>query len=396
MQKSWLILWLLILITISSCGNTEDTALTDLPAIATQTQLSQTVSPTEPIIAGESTAKPEERSVLANGLYYLAQDANGIYQIFRLDKDGKSIEQKTFETSDISSFDVSPRDGKLAFVVENNLFTMASTEDNRTTVLEGPLLENDADRKVRAIKNPLWAQDGQTLAFSFEGLNIYYPNPGVTTKLLDYELSQTGQLLWTTYIPHSFSPDGKKLLVDINKYETGNIGIYDLTTGDFRQASEIIYADTKTWSADSSAVFISEDTTSEYSSGGLWRLNASNGEIATLFVSGAWEESPSHLANCPYLGPDGKLYFFSFDDPNEYVARSPLKLIRTNADGVTGYEVLLPELFEPRECLWSQDASMVVLTQADDKGDRPATLLFINGNPAVQLIPNAREIRWGP
>ena len=396
MKKYWLVSGLLMLIIQSACGAAPNAAPTELHLSATQPLPSPTLLPTESTQGLEPSLNPEEQTLLPVELYYLAQDANGLYQIFHMNKDGITIEQDTFETADVSGFDVSPLDGSLALVVQNTLFTQNNDGSERITILASPLPENEADRKVRAILNPRWSQDGKALAFSYEGLNIYHTHTGIATKLLDHEIIGSGQLLWTTYIPHSFSPDSKKLLVDISKYESSNTGIYDLATGEFSSISENILAGMKNWSSDSSAVFIAENATSEYSTGCLWRLNASNGDVAILFISGGWEESPSYLANCPYLGPDGKLYFFFFKDPNQYVSRSPLKLIRTNADGVTGFEELLPNPFEPRECLWSQNADLVVITQSNEQGNRPAMLLSINRNPTVQLLPDARELRWGP
>jgi len=50
------------------------------------------------------------------------RDGGGLWQVFRTGLDGASIQQLTFEPLNVDAYDVSPTDGALAFVTNNQLF----------------------------------------------------------------------------------------------------------------------------------------------------------------------------------------------------------------------------------------------------------------------------------
>jgi Tol biopolymer transport system component len=78
-----------------------------------------TNTPSAPTEESPTEAPPEAPSVLPAALYYLNKDSGGRMQIFRLDPDGVTVRQLTSEPVEIRMYDVSPVDGRLAYIVNN-------------------------------------------------------------------------------------------------------------------------------------------------------------------------------------------------------------------------------------------------------------------------------------
>jgi hypothetical protein len=97
---------------------------------------------------------------------------------------------------------------------------------------------------------------------------------------------------------------------------------------------------------------------------GLWRVDAANGQVTTLFTSN-YETASFNYANAPYLAPDGQLYYFFLATNSEIMMRAPLQLVRSAPDGVTARTALRTDTFElMNEALWAPDASFVVVAFA--------------------------------
>ena len=83
-----------------------------LQAMASETALALPVpSPT-----------PAALPPLSRPLYFLDDDGAGNAQILRLEADGHTVQQITFEPLSVDSYDVSRRDGRIAYTSNNELF----------------------------------------------------------------------------------------------------------------------------------------------------------------------------------------------------------------------------------------------------------------------------------
>src|SRR5687768_15166007 len=73
-----------------------------------------------------TAATPEDPapSLLPHALYFLNNDGAGLAQIFRLDKDGMTVTQITFEPANVDNYDVSRLDGSVVYVTNNQLLTV--------------------------------------------------------------------------------------------------------------------------------------------------------------------------------------------------------------------------------------------------------------------------------
>src|SRR5436190_22058653 len=59
-------------------------------------------------VSNSATATPEPvNSLLPHSLYYLNNGSGGKIQIFRMERDGKTVQQVTSEPSDVGAYDVS-------------------------------------------------------------------------------------------------------------------------------------------------------------------------------------------------------------------------------------------------------------------------------------------------
>ncbi len=106
------------------------------------------------------------------------------------------------------------------------------------------------------------------------------------------------------------------------------------------------------------------------------------------------------FADAPIVGPDGQLYYFYSDLKEIPAGRTPLQLVRSGLDGVTGRTVLKDTTFQMiNEALWSPDASFVIEVDAPVQdvyqGGVPA-IIYIDGRPEVQLAEYAQLMKWGP
>ena len=344
--------------------------------------------------------------LLPHSLFYLANDAAQISQVFRLDKDGKTITQLTFEPADVEEFDVSLVDGSLAFVTNNQLYSANADGSNRKMIVDGgaqdvnnPFLTN--------VGSPVFSPNGQTIAYGYKGLNFYAIASGQSNRVLEDQITQFDGGLSVPkelYFPERYSADGNLLLVTLGYYEGASTAIYYLNGGSLVRLSggegSIICCGDYSLSGDASMLFSASPTFGMFNAG-LWRVDTNTGVVTSLLQSG-FESNPVEVADNPFIAPDGQLYYFYASVPNtgDMINRPPLQLVRSGADGVNGRTVLRPETFTSmNEALWAPDASFVIAANAPNDQiymGGTAELYPTDGSPMTVLLPFARDMRWGP
>jgi len=360
--------------------------------------------------AGETTPEPSAQpsaspaGLLAHTFYYLGTDNVGLTQVFRIERDGITQRQLTSEPVNVNDYGVSPADGSIAYVTNNQLlFANADGFGRRVLVDGGPLDENNPFLSM--INSPVFSPDGQTLAYGYKGLNLYNVSTNASNLVIENQIEDSSgdfQFPKELYWPERYSPDGSKLLITLGYYEGASAAIYDPASNSLVRLTgaegALICCDEMEWSADGSSVYSASSAMGMFSSG-LWRVDASTGAVTTLFASNF--DSASFLyADEPYLAPDGQLYYFFLETTSEFNMRTPLQLVRSAPDGVTGRTALLPTTFElMNEALWSPDASFVVVAFAPNEDDYQggrAEIVYLDGRPNVVLTPFAQQMKWGP
>jgi Tol biopolymer transport system component len=396
----------------AACGSA---ITTDESQPSSAQEVETMVAMTLQALAPEATTPPSTtpdapKSLLPHTFFYLGKDGAGYWQVFRIGTDGKTGTQLTFEETDVTDYDVSLADGRVAYVANNQLSLILADGTYPRVLVDGGPRENNY-----WVTNPVFSPDGKTLAYGHKGLNLYDLSAGVS-QLVVADQNSTETLPnglpfpIETYEPERYSPDGTKLLVALGHWEVApSHAVYDLNKNEFVKSSGVdVYGiccsfhGGPAWSPDGASFYgIASEHDFAFLHGSLWRVDAATGTVTTL-ISLVAKDGTMNLPYEPYLAPDGNLYYFflNYPEPSEIVNRMPLQLVRSAADGVTDRTVLRPETFERMtEALWFPDASSVVVAFApsDEPADGgQAEIVYLDGRPNVVLAPLARQMKWGP
>lgn len=382
--------------------------VSSVPTIVALTM--QALGSTVPSPAATATPAPLDTPTAANllphSLYYLDQDPNGRMQVFRLEADGRSTRQITFEPAPVDQYDVSPSDGSLAYVSNNQLFWVDATGAGRRTLVDGGPID-DSNRFTNQVGTPVWSPDGSTLAFSHGGLNFYALSTGTITQVLQNQLDTSAgfPMPRELYAPQSFSPDGTRLVVNISFFEGGTYAIYFLSNNALvrmKRADGGVVCCRIDWVPDGGGLYLSNPNMGMVDSG-LFFADVVTGTVTTL-LPGAASNDTYNFADAVQVGPDGKIYFFFNNMPSIPTGgHTPLFLVRSDSDGLTGRTQLYPDGFPAiNEVLWSSDASLAVIATVDpnakpqlDAGGQ-AEVVYTDGRPPVTIAPFVESMHWGP
>lgn len=373
------------------------------------TTVAMTLQALAPETSDASTDAPaSSKSLLPQRLYFLGNDNQGISQLYRLERDGKTKTQLTFELFNVTDYDISLADGSIAYVVSNQLLLINRDGSNRRLLIDG-----GSGPDLHGFYSPVFSPDGTTLAFAREGLNLYNLSTGALNFAIEDQVEDIGDghvLPVETYSPESYSPDGTKLLVALGHWEVApSHAVYDPVTtalvryqDDDEQVICCNFYGGPVWAPDSSSFYgIASMHDSAYRFGELWKVDASNGAVTKMFKS---VDGTLSLPREPFLAPDGQLYFFlgTYHNASGYFEAPVLELIRSAPDGVTNRTVLRNDNFVlMNEALWAPDASFVIVSnsmgRAWDTAAGVLELYYTNGQKgSIWLAPSGRQMKWGP
>ena len=360
----------------------------------------------EPTATVPGGATPGGATVLPHSFYYLGTDSAGLIQVFRMEPDGVTQRQLTSEPVTVNDYDISPIDGSVAYVANNQLLLVNADGSNRRLLVDGgPVDPNNPF--LSTISAPVFSPDGQTLAFGYQGLRLYSFSTSDSELILENQVDDVGGGLFVPrelYSPERYSPDGTKLLITLGYYEGASSAIYSPATNELVRLEggegALICCDDTEWSSDSTSVYAASPTMGMFSSG-LWRVDAATGEVTTLLPGDAGGGN-YNVADEAYLAPDGQLYFLfaTVPAPEGIITRSPLQIVRSAPDAVTGRTALSSETFPSlNEALWAPDASFLITVNAPSpeiyQGGE-ARVVYFDGRPGIVLAPSAQQIKWGP
>src|SRR5215216_6838872 len=213
--------------------------------------------------AGEPTPEPSTipSGLLPHTFYYIGTDTAGLTQVFRIERDGTSQSQLTFEPVTVNDYGVSPADGSVAYVANNQLLLVNADGSGRRVLVDGgPVDENNPFLSM--INSPVFSPDGQTLAYGYKGLNLYAVSTGVSELVIENQIDNSNsnfvfpkELYW----PERYSPDGTKLLITLGYYEGASAAIYYPASNSLVRLiggeGALICCEETEWSADSSSFY---------------------------------------------------------------------------------------------------------------------------------------------
>lgn len=173
-------------------------------------------------------------SVLPRDLYFLAPDANGVYQLWRQPENGDTRYAVTAEPAPVTDYAIAPSGQQVAYVAGNAIFTTGVDGWNRREITrpfsgEYPNIAVD------------WSPDGTRLAFSDEvgvwtiPADASQPPLQVAAHVSWQENATPGDV--RRFMFPQWSPDSTRLLVTIGYYEGSGPGVVDLSTGQITELS---------------------------------------------------------------------------------------------------------------------------------------------------------------
>jgi len=358
------------------------------------------------VAPGSTPSTDGSAGLLPHTFYYLSKDPAGLTQVFWIERDGTTQHQITSEPVDVSDYDVSLTDGSVAYVANNQLLWINADGSNRRIILDAGAVDPN-NPFITNISSPVFSPDGQTLAYGYKGLQLYTVSTGQSNLVIENQIDDAGGGLFVPrelYSPERYSPDGTKLLITLGYYEGASSAVYYPATSALVRLEggegALICCDDTEWSADSSSIYAASPTMGMFNSG-LWRVDAATGEVTTL-IQGDAGGGNYNAADEGYLAPDGQLYFFfaTVPSPEGVFGRSPLQLVHSAPDGVTGRTVISGEDFQLlNEALWAPDASFVIAALAPAQEiyqGGQAEIVYLDGKPKVVLTPSAQQMKWGP
>ncbi len=358
------------------------------------------------VAPGSTPSTDGSAGLLPHTFYYLSKDPAGLTQVFWIERDGTTQHQITSEPVDVSDYDVSLTDGSVAYVANNQLLWINADGSNRRIILDAGAVDPN-NPFITNISSPVFSPDGQTLAYGYKGLQLYTVSTGQSNLVIENQIDDAGGGLFVPrelYSPERYSPDGTKLLITLGYYEGASSAVYYPATSALVRLEggegALICCDDTEWSADSSSIYAASPTMGMFNSG-LWRVDAATGEVTTL-IQGDAGGGNYNAADEAYLAPDGQLYFFfaTVPSPEGVFGRSPLQLVHSAPDGVTGRTVISGEDFQLlNEALWAPDASFVIAALAPAQEiyqGGQAEIVYLDGKPKVVLTPSAQQMKWGP
>jgi hypothetical protein len=368
-------------------------------------------SPVATSVAQTSQADTPEVStnLLPHSLYFLRMDNQGLSQVYRMERDGKTQTQLTFEPVNVTDYDVSVVDGSIVHVASNQLLLANADGSNRRVIVDG-----GSSPDLHGSYHPVFSPDGKTLAYAHEGLNLYNLSTGASRLAIEDQYGDTTPdgFRWPieTYAPESYSPDGTKLLLALGHWEMlPSHAVYYPDTNTlvkYQEVEDYIYCCSfhggPVWAPDSASFYgVASAHDFAYQSGELWKVDAANGALTRML------KPENEMLNLPtelYLAPDGQLYFFfgSYRMDSGFFDAPVLELVRSASDGVPDRTVLRSENFRSmNEALWAPDASFVITASAPDINVKQSggvlELYYTNGQKnVVWLAPFGQEMKWGP
>ena len=402
-------IYIMLVIAMVACASPTAVSGTQ-PSISDEvaTVVAMTLQAPTPEVPDTSTSVPEvPTSLLPHSLYFLGRDSQSLSQVYRMERDGKTKTQLTFEPVSVTDYDVSLVDGSIAYVASNQLLLANADGSNRRVLVDG-----GSSPDLRGFYGPVFSPDGQTLAYSRNGINLYTVSTGVSNLVIE-DRPLGGALPLETYSPEKYSPDGTKLIIHLLYSDHSSIAIYYPASNSLIRLiceeavltcdASWFYSDIE-WFADSSSFYAAASTpTSTYADGNLWRVDAATGAVTTLTPAGT-SDGTVNFSDEPYLAPDGQLYYFfgAYSVDSGFFEPPFLELVRSAPDGVTDRTILRTENFVlMNEALWAPDASFVIVASTPGRNwdlDGGVLELYYTDRQkeVVWLAPYGEQMKWGP
>ncbi len=347
-----------------------------------------------------ATLESQVPSILPYPIYFLAPGTNGKDQIWRMDKNGSGISVLTAEANGIENYDFSKSNGLLAYLTNNRIVIADSQGKIIRILVEGPPNDGkDIWYITQRVSSPLWSPDGSQISYGYNGLNLANPDGSNLRQLMQnkYKTMEGGLIIVEeVYGPASWSPDGKKLLINIGYYEGGSKGLINLSDSALLRFTGGDLCCTSVWSPDGARIIT---TGAAYAAGSdMWIYDTSNGAGIQLIPMQA-VDGKFNYADFPFVhGTDIYFGFTSYE--TEMQQNSPLTLSRISLNNPADRVSLRQDSQNLLELLWASDASLAIGVlpspgETGYPGHGPVILIYMDDRPIQALTADGHDLRWG-
>jgi WD40 repeat protein len=344
--------------------------------------------------------------MLPHSLYFLSEDAHGSSQVWRLEADGQTSRQLTDEDGGVDEFDVSPADGQVAYIANNQLILINAAGSERTPLVGGGTVDQDSNlyHFTQKLNGVSWAPDGGLLAYGLNGIHLYYTAEQRDQHVIQNLIGENDTEEFfpeALYSPVSWSADGQHLLVEVAFLEGASLAVYHLQDDTLvRLGGEGIVCCLPAWTPDSRSVLVASPVMGILPSG-LWRYNAETGAEEEL-IHHTSEDGTLNFAAWPLQSADDELRYF-FNNMAAFPQAEPaLLMVSAGSDAISDRAPLRAEYWENYEVLWAQDGHLAVAVQPATGVEPgwprtgPIVLIPATPEPVVPLLVNGHCLRWGP
>lgn len=327
--------------------------------------------PPSPVVA-TATLAPAQSSLPAP--VYMISDQNPSNQIVRLDPDGVTLTQLTFELQPVQSFTVAAEAGTLAYLV-------GDAEERTLVVLDG-----DGRRELisGSLYRPTISPDGQMVLVRIEhttpnslasGVWVVATNGGAPSLVQADDPLESGvfaEVAAWVYTPIGYDPKGIRML--LWAYDAagpaipgGEVVILDPRGGVALRSATC--CEDPAWSSDGQAITITGGGPGPDLRYGLYLIDAQTGEELPLI---AQNEDSLPLVTGARLLDDGEVYAFYEDVPWEsFHWEYPFRPQMARMSVGRLPTVLRADDYPLSDVLWRKDASGALLTVWDQVLDNP-------------------------
>jgi Tol biopolymer transport system component len=332
--------------------------------------------------------------LLAHSVYFLSQ-RSGSVQVWRLEADGAKLVQLTDEATNVDGYDVSPTDGSIAYIADNQIYLMNADGSDRRLLVDNAAADPEAEDffYTQIVSSPRFSPDGSQLAYALNGVWIYDVASSQAEHILENEFEGGTKV----FAPLEWAPDNKQLLISMGTESGSALSVWQVGGEEPVQLESEDQPCCQTiWAPDSRSVLLASATLGLVEPG-LWRFDTRTGERSTLIETTSGEAY--NFVGWPLQLANGDLQYFYSSATELPEGDVPLYIIRSAADGTSARTQLRSESFSLREALWSPDGDLVLVAQPAAGGDGnsgPVTLVLLDGSPVVPLIDSAFNLRWGP
>jgi hypothetical protein len=396
-------LLVLFVVLLTACSAPQATTPTPTSAPAATAQPQPVASPT--VAAPQPTIAPPSGTPLPGAFYFIAS-ANR--QIMRMEADGRTLTQITFEAEPVFGFDTNASGALVYLIGQNDALTLVHLDGSgrrelASGAIQTPRISPDGSEVIYRLNQP---SAGLIVGQEVASPGIWrQATTGMRPSLLLADLPPTGtgpgdDPAWT-YAPVGWSPDGARIALfaydaDGPAIPGGELVIID-PAGQAAEVRGPSCCEEERWSADGQFLTMAGGGPGPDVRYGLYRVDAASGRETGILVQA---EGTIPLVNAPQYLADGNLYAFVellASDLADWEYPYQPALARIAADGSINFLGTPAE--PPWEVLWDQGANGALVSVDPvftENNTYVGSLRWVpaNATASVPLDIRGSNLRW--